>query len=115
MESPLPRWMDAKGSRPELSECDFPHSSPQRHHRRSSSMIVFYREGNSDVLAIDTTTNAYYRKNLGKDHFEGRATAIAGQVGSVCTTAVSREYLKARCRRVAKRNVSMEWRNAIGM
>ena len=78
-------------------------------------MILFYREDNSDFLAIDSTTNAYYRTNFGKDHFEGRATAIAGQVGSVCTTAVSRDYLKARCRRVAKRNVSMEWRNAIGM
>lgn len=78
-------------------------------------MILFYREDNGDYLAIDTTTNAYYRTNLGKDHFEGRATAIAGQVGSVCTTAVSRDYLKARCRRVARRKVPMEWRKTIGL
>ena len=46
-------------------------------------MIVFYREDNGDYLAIDTATNAYYRTNFGKDHFEGRATAIAaaGRVG----------------------------------
>ena len=78
-------------------------------------MILFYREDNSDFLAIDTTTNAYYRTNFGKDHFEGRATAIAGQVGSVCTTCVSREYLKTRCRRVAKRKVPRQWQKAIGL
>jgi hypothetical protein len=78
-------------------------------------MIVFYRENTGDFLAIDTTTNAYYRQNFGRDHFEGRATAIAGQVGSVCTTGVSRDYLKGRCRRVGKRKVPREWRKAIGL
>jgi len=78
-------------------------------------MILFYREDSGDYLAIDTTTNAYYRTNFGKDHFDGRATAIGREVGSVCTTGVSREYLKARCRRVAKRNVPTEWQKAIGM
>jgi hypothetical protein len=42
-------------------------------------MIIYYREKNGDSLAIDTATNGYYLKNFAKDHFEGRATAIAGQ------------------------------------
>ena len=78
-------------------------------------MIVFYRERGGDFLAIDTTTNAYYLAHGGKDHYEGRATAIAGQVGSVCTTAISREYLRAKCRRVPRMSVPRKWRAAIGM
>ena len=78
-------------------------------------MILFYREHNGDYLAIATDTNAYYRATFGKDQFEGRATAIAGQVGSVCTTGVSRAFLKTMCRRVARARVPAEWRKAIGM
>lgn len=79
-----------------------------------SSVIVYYRENNGDFLAIDTSTNAYYRTVLGKDHFEGRATAIAGLVGSVCTTGISRDFLKGECKRVAKSAVPADWRRAIG-
>lgn len=78
-------------------------------------MIVFYRERNGDFLAIDTATNRYYRDTFGQDHFEGRATAIQGLVGSVCTTGVSRQFLREQCRRVAKRSVPAEWRQAIGL
>lgn len=78
-------------------------------------MIVYYREVESgDFLAIDADTNAYYRQVLGQDHFEGRATAIAGLVGSVCTTGISRKYLRACCKRVPKADVPAAWRNAIG-
>lgn len=77
-------------------------------------MVLYYREGNGDYLAIETETNAYYRRNFGQDHFEGRATAIAGLIGSVCTTGISREFLKAHCRRVAKANIPAEWLRAIG-
>jgi hypothetical protein len=77
-------------------------------------VIVYYRESNGDFLAIDTGTNAYYQAVLGKDHFEGRATAIAGQVGSVCTTGISRAFLRKDCKRVAKRIVPAEWQRAIG-
>lgn len=77
-------------------------------------MILYYQEKNGDWLAIETDTNSYYR-NFGRDHFEGRATAIAGQVGSVCTTAVSREFLRKNCKRVAKAKVPDEWRRAIGL
>lgn len=77
-------------------------------------MILYFRENSGDYLAIDSSTNTYYRRLLGKDHFEARATAIAGQVGSVCRTGVSREFLKANCKRIARATVPAEWRLAIG-
>ena len=77
-------------------------------------MILYYQESNGDYLAIETSTNSYYRRNFGKDHFEGRATAIARQVGSVCTTGIARDFLKANCRRVAKADVPADWLRAIG-
>jgi hypothetical protein len=77
-------------------------------------MIFYFQERDGDYLAINTDTNDYYMKNFGKDHFEGRGTAIAGLVGSVCTTGISREFLHKECRRVAKTNVPTEWQRAIG-
>jgi hypothetical protein len=79
-----------------------------------ANVILFYQEDDGGFLAIDTSTNAYYRKVLGKDYFEGRATAIEGQVGSVCTTGISREYLTENCKRVARAKVPADWRRAIG-
>ena len=78
-------------------------------------MIRFYREKNGDYLAIDTSTNRYYLRTFGKDYFEGRATAIESLVGSVCTTGISRGYLRANCKRVAKVKVPRQWRKAIGI
>jgi len=78
-------------------------------------MVLFYQEQNGDFLAIDTATNGYYRTNVGKDQFEGRATAIVGLVGSVCTTGISREFLRQECKRVPKSAVPVEWRKAIGL
>jgi hypothetical protein len=78
-------------------------------------MILFYRERNGDFLAIDTASNDYYRRVLGRDHFDGIAAAIEGQVGSVCTTGISREYLAENCERVARASVPAEWRRAIGL
>ncbi len=78
-------------------------------------MILFYRERNGDYLAIDTATNDYYRRIFGKDHFEGRATAIEGLVASVCTTGISRDFLRQECTRVAKCRVPVAWRKAIGL
>ena len=77
-------------------------------------MILYYREHNGDYLAIESSTNAFYRNTFGKDHFEGRATAIAGLVGSVCTTGISREFLRTNCKRVPRAKVPGEWRKAIG-
>jgi hypothetical protein len=82
---------------------------------RRQAVILFYQEKNGDFLAIDTASNAYYRQVLGKDHFEGRATAIEGQVGSTCTTGISREYLTENCKRIARARVPAEWLRAIGV
>ena len=76
--------------------------------------MVYYREADGDFLAIDPATNGYYRRLLGPDQFEGRAAAVAGQAGSVCTTGVSRQYLRACCTRVAEDRVPADWRRAIG-
>jgi hypothetical protein len=78
-------------------------------------MIHFFRAHNGDFLAIDTSTDAYYLPLFGEDHFEGRPTAIAGLVGSVCTTGISREFLRQRRRRVARSKVPVEWRRATGL
>jgi hypothetical protein len=78
-------------------------------------MICFYREHNGDYLAIDTSTNGYYLRTSGKNHFEGRATAIVSLIGSVCTTGISRAFLRENCKRVAKAKVPREWRRAIGL
>ena len=76
--------------------------------------MVYYRETESgDYLAIDPASNGYHRL-LGRDHFDGRAAAIAGQAGSVCSTGVSREYLRTCCTRVAEAGVPTAWRRAIG-
>jgi len=77
-------------------------------------MILYFQENTGDFLAIETSTNAYYLSNFGRDDFEGRASAIAGQVGSVCTTGISREFVRKKCKRIAKCNVPAEWRRAIG-
>jgi hypothetical protein len=77
-------------------------------------MIAYYEESNGDFVAVDTATNRYYRENFGHGHVEGRATAIAGLVGSVCTTEISREFLRQNCEQVAKRRVPNEWLKAIG-
>jgi hypothetical protein len=78
-------------------------------------VISYYVERSGDFLAVDRATNAYYWTNFGKDDVEGRATAIEGQLGSVCTTGISREFLRLNCRRIAKANVPAEWRRAIGL
>ena len=78
-------------------------------------MIFFFQERNGDFLAIDTSTNRSYLDHFGHDHFEGRATAMARLVGSVCTTGISRDFLRAECRRVARVAVPADWRRAIGL
>lgn len=75
-------------------------------------MIQYWQEKNGDYLAIDTATNAYYLQNFNKDYFEGRATAIAGVVASVCTTSISRAFLQE-CKRVARKKVPIVWQLAV--
>jgi hypothetical protein len=80
-----------------------------------AAVILFYQEEDGGFLAIDTATNAYYRQVPAQDHFQGRAAAIASLVGSVCTTGISREYLRANCKRVARARVPADWLRAIGL
>jgi hypothetical protein len=80
----------------------------------AASMILYYRERNGDYLAIDTSTNHYYRTLFGNDHYEGRATAIASLVSSVCSMSISREFLRKECKRVSKAKVPPAWLQAIG-
>ncbi len=77
-------------------------------------MIVYYREANGDFLGIDTASNAHHRGVLGRDDFDGRAAAVAGLVGSVCTTGIARAYLAANCERVAEESVPAGWLRALG-
>jgi hypothetical protein len=78
-------------------------------------VILFYLEENGDYLAIDTSTRDHYHTTLGRDEYEGRAAAIAGQAGSVCTTGISRAYLAEKCKQVARGAVPAQWLRAIGL
>ncbi len=72
--------------------------------------LKFYREIESgDYLAVDPTTNQYYLDNLGEDSFEGRATAIANDPSSVCTTSVSRRFLDNDCELKTRAQVPAKW------
>jgi hypothetical protein len=73
--------------------------------------LKYYRERNKagDYISVDPSTLDYYLQNLGKELYESRATAIQGLVTSVCTTAISGQFLRSKCRRVAKRDIPAEW------
>lgn len=76
---------------------------------KSKPMITrYYRESNGDYIAVDLSTANYY-KQLGKSQLEGRASAIAGRPSSVCTVALSLEFLKT-CTPVEASDVPAEWR-----
>ena len=70
-------------------------------------MILYYQEDNGDYVAVESESHD-------RKQFEGRATAIAGLVSLVCTTAISREFLRRNCKRVGKARVPAAWRKAIG-
>jgi hypothetical protein len=76
-----------------------------------SDGLMYYQEQDKagDYVSIDPTTNEYYLKNFHRDVFEGRATAIHGNVTSVCTTGISRTWLKKKCHRVAKDSIPAKW------
>ena len=78
-------------------------------------MILFYQEKDGGFLAIDTDTRSYYLATFGRDEYEGRATAIEGQVGSVCTTGIAKAYLARNCKRVSRAKVPADWLRAIGL
>jgi len=73
--------------------------------------LKYYQEQDKtgDYLSIDPATLDYYLKTQGKALYEARATSIAGSVTSVCTTAVSLEFLQKKCHRVRKADIPAEW------
>lgn len=83
--------------------------------REGANVVLFYQEEYSGFLAIDTGSRRYYLTTLGRGEYEGRAAAISGLAGSVCTTGISREYLTRHCKRVARASVPAEWLRAIGL
>jgi len=70
--------------------------------------MLYYRETNGDYIAVDPTTEEYY-KRLGLRQLEGRASAVAGHPGSVCTTGIGLEFLKT-CKPVRLADIPEEWR-----
>ena len=70
--------------------------------------MLYYRETNGDYLALDPTTADHY-KRLGLRQLEGRASAVAGHPGSVCTTGIGLEFLKT-CKPVRLADIPEEWR-----
>jgi len=75
-----------------------------------SDGLKYYQERNKagDYVSVDPSSLEYYRK-FGKDQMEGRATAIQGDVNSVCTTGIALEWLRSKCRRVRKADIPQEW------
>jgi len=73
--------------------------------------LKYYQEQDKagDYLSIDPTSLDYYMRTQGKALFEARATAIKGSVTSVCTTAVSMQFLQHKCHRVRKADIPPEW------
>lgn len=73
--------------------------------------LKYYQERNKggDYLSVDPETLDYYLKTQGKAHLQARATCIQGNVSSVCTTAVSMDFLRKKCRRVSKASIPAEW------
>jgi hypothetical protein len=72
--------------------------------------MEYYREkATGDYLVIDPDTLPYYRKNFGKNEYEGKATAIAKEINSVCTTAISHAFLMENCVRIGKSEVPQQW------
>jgi len=75
-----------------------------------SDGLRYYRERDKvgDYVSVDWSTLDYYRR-IGRNHVEARATAIHGEVSSVCTTGVSLGWLRNRCRRVRKADIPANW------
>lgn len=73
-------------------------------------MLRYYKEPNGDYLAVNMDA-AYVTRHAANSEFEileGRATAIAGLISSVCTTGISGAFLSG-CKRVKRSQVPNEW------
>lgn len=69
--------------------------------------VRYYREDTGDFLMV--IFDREYRNTDGS--YSARAAAITGNASSVCTTNVSKEYLKEHCTLVRKAEVSSNWLN----
>jgi hypothetical protein len=75
--------------------------------------MKYYQEPSGDYLSVDPDTASYYVKIGRPGDLEGRATAIEGQIGSVCTTAMDEGFLNT-CKEVPREQVPAEWLFAFG-
>ena len=70
----------------------------------------FFKENDSkEYLAIELSTLSYYQTRLGRESYEARACAIENNITSVCTTEVSKQWLKENCTKVKKTQVPKDW------
>ena len=78
-------------------------------------MFKYYQETKTkDFLVVDTTSRAYY-KRIGKRELEGRAVALEGNPASMCTTGISTDYLKNRCKRVTVNKIPASYIRYFGI
>lgn len=73
--------------------------------------LKYYQEQDKhgDYVSVDPSTAEYYTEIGQPGVLEARATAIAGDVSSVCTAAVSTQWLSKRCHRVLKADIPALW------
>lgn len=71
--------------------------------------LKYYQERNGDYVSVDPSTAKYYEEIGMPGTLEGRATAIAHEVSSVCTTSLGWEFLHKKCKRVRKIDIPYEW------
>ena len=76
-----------------------------------SNGMKYYQEQDKagDYVCVDPSTSEYYTRIGQPGMLEARVTAIHGEVGSVCTSSVSLEWLNRRCHRVLRSSIPAEW------
>ena len=77
-----------------------------------SEQVVFYQESRGNNTG-DYLSVAVANGKTPSGTYDARATAIKGNVSSVCSTTVHPNYLKCSCRKVDKQNVPANWRKAL--
>lgn len=71
------------------------------------------RDKTGDYVSVDPGTAEYYCRIGQAGMVEGRAPALHGEVSTVCTVSLSREWLNRKCRRVRKADVPQAWRERL--
>jgi hypothetical protein len=80
-----------------------------------SDGLKYYQEQDKvgDYVSVYPSTAEYYARRGMPNILEARATAIHGEVSSVCTVSVSRAWLASKCHRVRKADIPAEWLAAL--